>query len=72
MLRHADIADAELRRLIRSGAVTFAGNLRLKIFGRLDCGHGRRMKRENRVFFASEAAAREAGFRPCGHCMRGS
>jgi methylphosphotriester-DNA--protein-cysteine methyltransferase len=28
------------------------------------------MKAENRVFFASEAEAVGAGYRPCGHCMR--
>ncbi|WP_121197209.1 Ada metal-binding domain-containing protein [Mucilaginibacter gracilis] len=25
---------------------------------------------KNRVFFVSEAEAIDAGYRPCGHCMR--
>ena len=28
------------------------------------------MLRGNRVFFADEGAALDAGFRPCGHCMQ--
>jgi hypothetical protein len=50
------------------------GNRRLGIYGRLDCpsalaalprGYAR-----HRVFFADEAAAIAAGYRPCGRCMR--
>ena len=53
---------------------TLAGNATLKIYGRLDCpsalralarGYTRR-----RVFFADEATAIAAGYRPCGVCMR--
>jgi len=36
----------------------------------LHCKAGKRMKRENRVFFGSEKEAILAGFRPCGQCMR--
>ena len=51
----------------------FGGNRRLKIYGRLDCpsalralprGYARR-----RVFFANEATAIAAGYRPCAVCM---
>ncbi|MBK8046764.1 MAG: metal-binding protein [Anaerolineales bacterium] len=70
MWRHAELSDAELFALLRSGAICYAGNRRLKIYGRLDCGSGRRMKRENRVFFVDAAEAMAAGYRPCGHCMR--
>jgi hypothetical protein len=54
----------------------FAGNARLKIYGRLDCPSAlRAIKRgptyaRHRVFFADEASALAAGFRPCGVCMR--
>ena len=50
-----------------------AGNVTLKIYGRLDCaraiaalplGYAR-----HRVFFADERAAIDAGYRPCGRCM---
>lgn len=50
------------------------GHRRLRIYGRLDCpsalrwlarGHYARF----RVFFADEATARAAGYRPCARCM---
>jgi methylphosphotriester-DNA--protein-cysteine methyltransferase len=55
---------------------TLGGNRRLKIYGRLDCPSAlRAIKRggpyaRHRVFFADEASAVAAGFRPCGICMR--
>jgi methylphosphotriester-DNA--protein-cysteine methyltransferase len=54
----------------------FGGNRRLKIYGRLDCPSAlRAIKRggpypRHRVFFADEASAIAAGYRPCGNCMR--
>jgi len=59
-----------LRKKIRHGAISFAGNGKLKIYGRLSCTSGKRMKRSNRVFFSSEQEAMEKGYRPCGHCMK--
>ncbi len=50
------------------------GNRRLKIYGRLDCPSARRALprgyARHRVFFADEATAIAAGYRPCGVCMR--
>ena len=69
MICHDAIDDADLRRLIRVGAIRYGGNPRLGMYGRLGCAAGRRRKRRARVFFADEDAARAAGFRPCGHCM---
>jgi methylphosphotriester-DNA--protein-cysteine methyltransferase len=50
------------------------GNQRLKIYGRLDCPSARRALprgyARRRVFFADEATAIAAGYRPCGVCMR--
>jgi hypothetical protein len=52
---------------------TLGGNSTLQIYGRLDCnravaalslGYAR-----HRVFFADEAAAILAGYRPCARCM---
>lgn len=52
----------------------FGGNRRLKIYGRLDCPSARRALArgyaKRRVFFADEATAIAAGYRPCGICMR--
>lgn len=70
MIAHAGISDADLRALIKAGRVRLGGNARLRIYGRLDCPSGRRMHRENRVFFADEAEAIAAGYRPCGVCLR--
>lgn len=53
---------------------TLAGNRKLRIYGLLSCksairalAHG---YAKHRVFFADEAAAIAAGYRPCGKCMR--
>ncbi len=54
---------------------TLGGHRRLKIYGQLDCpsalGHiakGNYVK--HRVFFADEATAVAAGYRPCSVCMK--
>ncbi|OGG73452.1 hypothetical protein A3A34_02545 [Candidatus Kaiserbacteria bacterium RIFCSPLOWO2_01_FULL_50_24] len=39
-----------------------------KIFGRLDCKSGMRMKKVNRVFFLTWDDAIAAGYRPCKNC----
>ena len=52
------------------------GNRRDGIYGRLDCGAALQalqkgqVYRTYRVFFADEATAIQAGYRPCGRCMR--
>lgn len=70
MWKHWELEDVELRRMIKSGAIKYGGNLRDKIYGTLRCGGGKRLLRTNRVFFASEEEARAHGFRPCANCMR--
>lgn len=70
MITHQFISDAEFRKKLRRKELTLGGNKKLKIYGTLHCLSGKRMKRENRIFFVSEEEAREAGYRPCGHCMK--
>jgi methylphosphotriester-DNA--protein-cysteine methyltransferase len=70
MVKHTAIAARELRSKIRSGNICYGGNEKLKIYGRLECKSGKRMKTKNRVFFISEREAIEKGYRPCGHCMK--
>ncbi len=70
MLSHSDIEKSVLRQKISDGVIQYAGNRKLKIYGRLDCSSGKRMKPENRVFFETTEDAIQAGFRPCGNCMR--
>jgi methylphosphotriester-DNA--protein-cysteine methyltransferase len=59
-----------LRKEIKNRNISLGGNLSLKIYGRLGCNSGKRMKKSNRVFFRSKKEALELGFRPCGHCMK--
>ncbi|PKB18784.1 Ada metal-binding domain-containing protein [Flavobacterium sp. 5] len=70
MIQHSEITDSDLRNGIRKNIICFGGNQKLKIYGTLQCKSGKRMKKENRVFFISENEAIESGFRPCGHCMK--
>ena len=46
----------------------FAGYAPARIFGRLDCSAGMRMKKENRVFFHTLEDAVRQGYRPCRSC----
>ncbi len=75
MIKHTDFEDNEngklkLRQLISEGKIVLGGNMALKIYGTLQCKSGKRMKRENRIFFSSEKEAVNSGYRPCAHCMR--
>lgn len=70
IISHSQLSSSDLHALIRAGTIKFGGNRRLKIYGTLQCSSGKRMKRENRVFFTSEKIAVSSGYRPCGHCMR--
>jgi len=46
----------------------YAGHKKYKIFGRLDCKSGMKMKKENRVFFHTLEDAVLHGYRPCRNC----
>jgi hypothetical protein len=65
-------ASGEIVESAEPGAL--GGNSRLRIYGRLDCASALRALARgyarHRVFFADEATARAAGYRPCGACMR--
>jgi hypothetical protein len=69
MWSHEELTSKELKVLIGSEQLSLAGNGCLKIYGLLTCASGKRMKKENRVFFKNETEAIQLGFRPCGHCM---
>ena len=76
MISHLDLDDSAFKRsrrlksLIDEGAIRFAGNRKLKIYGTLSCSSGKRMKAQNRVFFKSAEEAANEGYRPCARCMR--
>jgi len=67
---HKNITDALLLAKIRAGEICFGGNEKLRIYGLLHCTSGKRMKRDNRVFFTSEQEALMHHYRPCGHCLK--
>jgi hypothetical protein len=53
---------------------TLGGHRRTKVYGRLDCPTALRYLARgqyvaNRVFFADEATAVAAGYRPCASCL---
>lgn len=65
----------KLYRILKKGEVIrsetpgeYAGWGPGKIFGRLDCKSGMRMKKENRVFFHTLEDAVTEGYRPCQKC----
>lgn len=70
MILHSEISDSDLHYKLKHREICFGGNRKLKIFGTLLCASGKKMKRENRVFFSSEKEAIANGFRPCGHCLK--
>jgi len=69
MINHSEINDRELLKKIKQKEIGFGGNKKLKIYGTLNCASGKRMKKENRVFFISQKEAIENGYRPCGNCL---
>jgi methylphosphotriester-DNA--protein-cysteine methyltransferase len=77
------MGDERYRLLDASGAEiaspepgTLGGHRRSKVYGRLDCPSALRWIARghyvgHRVFFADEATAVAAGYRPCAVCLQG-
>jgi hypothetical protein len=65
-------ADGQTYERAKPGEL--GGNSQDRIYGRLDCWSAIAAIPKGypniRVFFADEAAAIAAGYRPCGHCMQ--
>ena len=70
MIRHEDISPEILFRMLKNKEIVLAGNRKLKIYGALNCASGKRLKKENRVFFSGEEEAIKNGYRPCGNCIQ--
>ena len=70
MIRHNSIDDSEVLKAVKSGLIRYGGNRKQKIYGTLTCKSGKRMKRQNRVFFGNRKDAINNGYRPCGNCMK--
>jgi methylphosphotriester-DNA--protein-cysteine methyltransferase len=69
MIEHKKLSDEIVRSFIHGNKIAYAGNIPAKIYGRLTCSSGKRMKKENRIFFVDRNEAILAGFRPCGKCL---
>ena len=68
------LIGAEGKSLLSDTPGTFGGHRRTKVYGRLDCPAALRALakggyKAHRVFFAVEATAIAAGFRPCAACL---
>jgi methylphosphotriester-DNA--protein-cysteine methyltransferase len=70
LIKHSAINNAKILKLVKQHKICFGGNEKLKIYGTLRCKAGKRIKKENRVFFVSENEAIQHGYRPCGLCMK--
>ncbi|MDD7886183.1 Ada metal-binding domain-containing protein [Flavivirga sp. 57AJ16] len=70
MIYHKYTSAKHLYSKIKNKKVSYGGNINLKIYGKLNCKSGKRMKKENRIFFSSKEEALIFGFIPCGHCMK--
>ena len=72
--RRYTLLDANAEMIVSETPGRFGGNRGLRIYGRLDCPSALRALAKgyarHRVFFADEATAVAAGYRPCGSCMR--
>lgn len=69
MILHKHVSRTEFINLVRNKKILWAGNVLQKIYGSLHCTSGKRLKKNNRIFFTSESEAIDFGYRPCGHCM---
>ncbi|PXX59150.1 metal binding Ada-like protein [Nocardia tenerifensis] len=68
------LLDAEGRPYLSPDPGRYGGHRRGRIYGRLDCPSALRALsrghyRAQRVFFADEATAVRAGYRPCAVCL---
>lgn len=74
MKRNYTLIDATGAPQISDTPGALGGHRRTKIYGRLDCASARRWIARghyvrHRVFFADDAIARSAGYRPCAVCL---
>ncbi len=70
------LIGADGRDVVSETPGALGGHRRTRVYGRLDCPVALSLIRRGfdvgptRVFFADEATAIAAGYRPCGACMR--
>ena len=70
------LVGADGEEIVSERPGTLGGHRRTRVYGRLDCPVALNLiargfdVRRHRVFFADEATAISAGYRPCGACLR--
>jgi hypothetical protein len=70
------LLDPDGREVLSATPGELGGHSGTRVYGRLDCPVALSLirrgydVRRTRVFFADEATAIAAGYRPCGACMR--
>ncbi len=69
MIKHNEISNIELKIKFGNNEICFGGNTSLKIYGKIGCNSGKRMKKNNRIFFNSGQVILSYDYRPCEHCM---
>ena len=70
MILHSEISDVDLRIKLKNRTILFGGNINAKIYGTISCAQGKRLKKDDRVFFRSKKEAQKENYRPCGNCLR--
>jgi methylphosphotriester-DNA--protein-cysteine methyltransferase len=74
--RRYRLLGSDGREVLSAVPGRLGGHSRTRVYGRLDCPVALSLIRRGfdvrptRVFFADEAIAIAAGYRPCGACMR--
>ncbi|HZD82684.1 MAG TPA: hypothetical protein VE076_07395, partial [Nitrososphaeraceae archaeon] len=64
--QHSEVSGIELKKQIRQNEICFGRNVKLRIYGKLNCrSRRRRMKKENRMFFPLEQESLLQGYRLC-------
>ncbi len=75
-VKHYRLVGPDGADLLSATPGTLGGHRRTRVYGRLDCPVALSLiargfdVRRHRVFFADEATAVSAGYRPCGACLR--
>jgi hypothetical protein len=78
MTKQYVLIDANGAQYLSDEMGALGGNSADKLYGQMGCSSANRALRKGtgesyrkkRVFFADEATAIKAGYRPCGNCMR--
>ena len=75
-VKHYRLVGPDGTEVLSTTPGTLGGHRRTRVYGRLDCPVALSLiargfdVRRHRVFFADEATAVAAGYRPCGACLR--